>query len=119
MGTDGRERMTATALHQPIIIPDPNASQRAASNPATSVWVNASAGSGKTKVLTERVVRLLLDGVRPEKILCLTYTRAGAAEMANRVTEKLSKWASCEDTALDADLDELQDKAHTPQQRAA
>ena len=101
----------------PQSAPDPNADQRAASNPAHSVWVNASAGSGKTTVLTSRVMRLLLDGVRPEKILCLTYTRAGAAEMANRVTRELSKWATCDDAALSAALDQLQNKAPTDRQR--
>jgi ATP-dependent helicase/nuclease subunit A len=102
---------------QPISHPDPNVNQRAASDPLASVWVNASAGSGKTKVLTDRVTRLLLSGVRPEKILCLTYTRAGAAEMANRVTGILSKWAVCEDAELDNDLDKLQNEPPTSKQR--
>ncbi len=66
---------------------DPQRQQQTASNPAASVWVNASAGSGKTTVLTQRVTRLLLDGVAPERILCLTFTRAAAAEMAMRVME--------------------------------
>src|ERR1700730_2259719 len=90
---------------------DPNAQQRAASDPASSVWVNASAGSGKTKILTDRVLRLLLAGVKPEKILCLTFTRAAAAEMANRVTENLARWAVCSDDELDNCLDELQKNA--------
>ncbi|MFA4994275.1 MAG: double-strand break repair helicase AddA [Bdellovibrionales bacterium] len=98
-------------------LPDPNAGQRTASDPALSAWVNASAGSGKTKVLTDRVTRLLLAGVRPEKILCLTYTRAGAAEMANRVTSILSKWAVCDDMELDGDLDKLQNAPSSPKQR--
>lgn len=110
--------MTLAALPQ-ISVPDPRANQRAASDPASSVWVNASAGSGKTTILTARVMRLLLEGVKPEKILCLTYTRAGAAEMANRVTKELSKWATCDDDALDADLDRLQNKAPTGKQRRA
>ncbi len=111
--------MTASALTNPIP-PDPGDSQRAASNPTASVWVNASAGSGKTTVLTNRVTRLLLDGVRPEKILCLTYTRAGAAEMANRVTGMLSKWATCDDRMLDEDLDRLQNKPpSSPQKKRA
>jgi ATP-dependent helicase/nuclease subunit A len=95
---------------------DTDTSQRAASNPEISAWVNASAGSGKTKVLTDRVTRLLLAGSRPEKILCLTYTRAGAAEMANRITERLKKWAVCDDDALRLDLDKLQDEAPTSHQ---
>ena len=69
------------------------ASQRQASDPAASVWVRANAGSGKTHVLTERVMRLLLGGVRPEEILCLTYTKAAAAEMRRRVSARLAEWA--------------------------
>ncbi|MFN3826469.1 MAG: double-strand break repair helicase AddA [Micavibrio sp.] len=81
-------------------LPDPNIAQRAASNPDVSVWVAASAGSGKTKVLTDRVLRLLLPrpdgsaGTPPEKILCLTFTKAGASEMALRINQTLSLWAT-------------------------
>jgi ATP-dependent helicase/nuclease subunit A len=60
--------------------------QKSASDPMYSVWVEASAGTGKTKVLTDRVLRLLLDGVIPSKILCLTYTKAAAANMQERIT---------------------------------
>ena len=60
--------------------------QHAASDPAVSAWVSASAGSGKTKVLIDRILRLLLSGEDAEKILCLTYTKAAAAEMKNRLT---------------------------------
>jgi ATP-dependent helicase/nuclease subunit A len=81
---------------------DPDAVQRRASDPGASVWVGASAGSGKTKVLTDRVLRLLLSGTPPHKLLCLTFTKAAAAEMANRVNRSLSDWA----TATDADLRE-------------
>ena len=84
--------------------------QREASDPGASIWVGASAGSGKTTVLVNRVLRLLLAGVKPQKILCLTFTRAGAAEMANRVTESLSRWAVCSDDELRASLDELQNR---------
>lgn len=79
---------------------DPNIPQRAAADPEASVWVGASAGSGKTKVLTDRVLRLLLPradgnpGTPPEKILCLTYTKAGASEMAIRISDTLSLWAT-------------------------
>ena len=69
------------------------APQRAATDPAVSAWVGASAGSGKTHVLTGRILRLLLAGVSPHRILCLTYTRAAAAEMANRVGRALATWA--------------------------
>ena len=67
--------------------------QRRLSDPETSVWVAASAGTGKTKVLTDRVLRLLLMGVKPERILCLTFTRAAAAEMAVRIQRSLGHWA--------------------------
>lgn len=100
--------MTPAPVSKPAPWQDPNEKQRAASNPMASVWVNASAGSGKTSVLTKRVMRLLLSGVRPEKILCLTYTRAGAAEMANRITKTLSTWAVCDDPVLYEELDKLQ-----------
>ena len=86
---------------------DVSAAQRRAADPGSSVWVGASAGSGKTKVLADRVTRLLLDGVRPEKILCLTFTRAAAAEMSIRLTQRLSRWAICADSELDKDLDDL------------
>ena len=59
--------------------------QRRATTPGHSAWVEANAGTGKTKVLTDRVTRLLLDGVKPERILCLTFTKAAAAEMRNRL----------------------------------
>ena len=82
--------------------------QRRASDPYASVWVGASAGSGKTTVLTSRVLRLLLAGVEPQRILCLTYTRAAAAEMALRITGRLGNWATCDDDALRRDLFTLQ-----------
>ena len=71
-----------------------------AADPAGSAWVSANAGSGKTRVLTDRVARLLLAGARPEKILCLTYTRAAAAEMQERLFSLLGGWAMMEDDAL-------------------
>ena len=78
--------------------------QRQAADPAASVWVAASAGSGKTKALTDRVLRLLLDGTAPERLLCLTFTRAAAAEMANRVNRALGAWTMQPDDELDAAL---------------
>lgn len=71
-----------------------------ASDPAVSVWVNASAGTGKTRILTDRVLRLLLSGTAPERLLCLTFTRAAAAEMANRVNSELSRWTIQPDAEL-------------------
>ena len=71
-----------------------------ASDPAVSAWVAANAGSGKTHVLAQRVIRLLLDGVNPAKILCITFTKAAAANMANRVFDELRRWTALDDTAL-------------------
>ena len=75
--------------------------QARASDPARSAWVSANAGSGKTHVLTQRVIRLLLSGCRPSAILCLTYTKAAASEMSNRVFERLAEWVTLDDAALD------------------
>lgn len=108
--------MTSTAPFLRIVPPDPTAQQRVASDPAASVWVNASAGSGKTTILTHRVTRLLLSGVRPERILCLTFTRAAAAEMSLRVTERLSHWAVCSDNELSASLTDLQGRVPTSEE---
>ncbi|MBD9374451.1 double-strand break repair helicase AddA [Rhizobium sp. ARZ01] len=74
--------------------------QAAASDPSGSAWVSANAGSGKTHVLTQRVIRLLLAGCRPSAILCLTYTKAAASEMSNRVFDRLAEWAVLPDEAL-------------------
>src|SRR6266516_2567015 len=85
------------------IIPDAvRATQARASNPAASAFVSANAGSGKTHVLVQRVIRLLLDGVPPEKILCITFTKAAAANMAERVFSTLGHWVTLDDDALDA-----------------
>ena len=65
--------------------------QAAASDPSASAWVSANAGSGKTTVLARRVIRLLLAGVAPARVLCLTFTKAAAAEMSNRIFEVLAK----------------------------
>ncbi len=74
--------------------------QARASDPKTSAWVSANAGSGKTHVLTQRVLRLLLDETPPAQILCLAYTKAAAANMADRVFSKLAQWTSLSDGAL-------------------
>lgn len=84
-----------------------SAQQQKASNPTQSVWVEASAGTGKTKVLSDRVLRLLLTGANPSRILCLTYTKAAAAEMNNRIVDKLSKWAVMDDKDLVQELQNL------------
>jgi ATP-dependent helicase/nuclease subunit A len=74
--------------------------QRDASDPAISAWVSANAGSGKTHVLAQRVIRLLLDGVDPARILCITFTRAAAGNMANRVFDELRRWTALDDAEL-------------------
>ena len=85
--------------------------QQSAADPAASVWVSASAGTGKTKVLTDRVLRLLLSGAEPGRILCLTFTRAAAAEMAIRITGTLGEWTAAGDEILDMALRELLGRA--------
>ena len=84
-----------------------NRAQRRASNPAVSAFVSASAGSGKTKLLTDRLLRLMLTGAEPGRIQCLTFTRAAAAEMAVRLQSVLGAWVAMDDTALDARLHAL------------
>jgi ATP-dependent helicase/nuclease subunit A len=86
----------------PRPIPDAvRATQARASDPASSAFVSANAGSGKTHVLVQRVIRLLLEGVPPEKILCVTFTKAAAANMAERVFSTLGQWVTLGDDALD------------------
>jgi len=71
-----------------------------AARPGASTWLSANAGSGKTRVLTDRVARLLLAGASPQNILCLTYTKAAASEMQNRLFKRLGEWAMTPDGAL-------------------
>ena len=78
--------------------------QLTAVDPAAHVWLNASAGTGKTQVLSARVLRLLLLGTSPDAILCITFTKAGAAEMAHRIHERLALWVGCKDEDLRTDL---------------
>ena len=82
----------------------PTGAQIAAADPAVSAWVGANAGSGKTRVLTQCVARLLLEDVMPERILCLTYTKAAAAEMQTRLFGMLGGWAMAPDDWLGAEL---------------
>src|SRR4051794_14688860 len=98
-GRIGDRRMVSA----PRPIPDAvRATQARASDPASSAFVSANAGSGKTHVLVQRVIRLLLAGVPPEKILCITFTKAAAANMAERVFSTLGHWVTLDDAALDA-----------------
>ena len=78
--------------------------QRGASDPQASAWVSANAGTGKTYVLTMRTLRLLLAETPPERILCLTYTKAAAAEMSKRVFDRLARWVTQSNVELEADL---------------
>ncbi|WP_281826622.1 double-strand break repair helicase AddA [Jannaschia rubra] len=78
-----------------------------AADPAGSVWLAANAGSGKTRVLTDRVAWLLLNGTAPERILCLTYTKAAAGEMQNRLFARLGRWTMLSDDALRVEITHL------------
>jgi ATP-dependent helicase/nuclease subunit A len=89
-----------------IIPPNVRDTQARASDPTASSFVSANAGSGKTHVLVQRVIRLLLDDVPPEKILCITFTKAAAANMAERVFTTLGHWVTLDDDALDAAIRE-------------
>ena len=83
------------------------AQQRSAAKSDYSVWVEASAGTGKTKVLTDRVIRLLLSGVEPQRLLCLTYTKAAAVQMNERIADYLGKWAVISDDKLKENIRDL------------
>lgn len=96
-----------------------SAQQRRATSPDRSAWVEANAGTGKTKVLTDRVTRLLLAGVKPERILCLTFTKAAAAEMRNRLSAQLGRWAMSDDKALDLAIAKLIDRPPELEERTA
>lgn len=107
--------MTIEQLHKPLhpLI----ASQREAVVPADNIWLSASAGTGKTQVLTARVIRLLLEEhVDPENLLCITFTKAGAAEMAERINQLLASWVQLDDKALFKDLEAIGAKSG-PQSR--
>ncbi|NCU21473.1 double-strand break repair helicase AddA, partial [Candidatus Falkowbacteria bacterium] len=90
-----------------------------AADPMASTWLSANAGSGKTRVLTDRVARLLLAGTEPQKVLCLTYTKAAAAEMQNRLLARLGAWAMKPDADLRAELQTLGDDGPIPADRLA
>ena len=97
--------MTSAVLRGPglgdAVLPDAaTARQQEAADPRASTFVSANAGSGKTRVLTERVARLLLEGVTPDRILCMTFTKAAAAEMQNRLFRTLGEWAMLADHDL-------------------
>ncbi len=85
----------------------PTREQKKAADPKRSVWVSANAGSGKTHVLVDRLIRLLLDGADPSTVLSITFTQAAAAEMSTRVFARLSGWAILSDGDLQAQLSAL------------
>ncbi len=84
--------------------PESQCHQMRASDPAHSAWVNANAGSGKTHVLVDRVIRLVLAGTPPSRILCLTFTKAAAAEMSGRIFKRLAEWIGLSDKELQTQL---------------
>ena len=86
---------------------DHTGAQVAAADPAQSAWVSANAGTGKTHVLIERILRLLLAGTAPNRILCLTFTKAAAAEVATRLSARLGHWAALDADTLNEDLNTL------------
>src|SRR5579863_6033999 len=92
-------------MHSPRALAEQ--AQRQASDPAVSAFVSASAGSGKTKLLTDRLLRLMLGGADPARIQCLTFTKAAAAEMDLRLRGVISGWVTSDDTALDQELRKL------------
>lgn len=102
-------------MKPPLRIPSDTIEKQAlASDPGLSVWVSANAGSGKTHVLAQRVIRLLLRGTNPSRILCLTYTRAAAANMATRVFDNLAKWSTETDERLSQEIEELEGERPGP-----
>ncbi|MGI9499345.1 MAG: UvrD-helicase domain-containing protein, partial [Geminicoccaceae bacterium] len=105
-----------TAMPGATVRPPPTPEQHLAADPESSVWVSASAGTGKTRVLSNRLLRLLLHGSDPASILCLTYTKAGAAEMARRVQADLADFAVMVPEALSAALANLLDRAPTDEE---
>lgn len=90
-----------------MTVDDATQRQIEAADPNRSTWLSANAGSGKTRVLTDRVARLLLGGTRPENVLCLTYTKAAASEMQNRLFKRLGEWAMMPSAELRTQLKEM------------
>jgi ATP-dependent helicase/nuclease subunit A len=104
---------------EPLIPPLTKQRQAQASGPRLSAWVSANAGSGKTYVLVNRVLRLLLDDVAPGRLLCITYTKAAAANMANRLFRELSAWATLPEEKLRKSLADLTGKSPSPEDLAS
>src|SRR6478735_11707004 len=104
-------------MNERIIPPDVSRVQVEAADPDVSAFVAANAGSGKTHVLAQRVINLLLRGVDPAKILCITFTKAAAANMANRVFGTLAEWTTLDDGALSKRIKQSTGKPATIAQR--
>jgi ATP-dependent helicase/nuclease subunit A len=111
-------RIPATIQDIAQITEDTNRAQARAADPGRSAWVSANAGTGKTHVLTRRVLRLLLAGTAPERILCLTYTKAAAAEMSTRVFRELGFWVTKSAAELTDALQTLLGRPPTAQETA-
>src|SRR4051794_6866393 len=111
VGLEGGGRVNAPARFE-------GSPQQRASDPGASVWVGANAGSGKTHVLVSRVIRLMLVGVEPARILCLTFTKAAAAEMSRRLFAWLGDWLALSDEELDRRLSEMEGRPITKAMRA-
>ena len=106
-------------MSAPRPIPDAvRRTQVEASDPRVSAFVSANAGAGKTHVLSQRVIRLLLAGTDPMRILCITFTKAAAANMAARVFDTLARWIALDDAALDREMRAIGETAIGPLQRA-
>src|ERR1700748_1628941 len=110
----GRRMSRRPSLLKPLA-----GAQADASDPRRLVWLSASAGTGKTHVLTARVIRLLLAGNDPAAILCLTFTKAGAAEMADRIHARLASWVRMKEKDLRKELYALGEPNHDEAVRAA
>ena len=117
MGVPARRRAHHDRARQISDLERTRRAQRGAADPRASAWVSANAGTGKTHVLTLRALRLMLAGTIPERILCLTYTKAAAAEMSKRVYETLAKWVTMAEPRS-AELDELDRAADERRDRA-
>jgi ATP-dependent helicase/nuclease subunit A len=107
----GTRKMTETAFSQAALLETAEQKQQRAADPALSAWVRANAGTGKTHVLVQRILRLLLSGANPRSILCLTFTKNAAAEMEGRVLVKLGEWATSSDEGLRTGLAALLSRA--------
>jgi ATP-dependent helicase/nuclease subunit A len=101
-----------------MTLTDASLRQITAADPSRNTWLSANAGSGKTSVLIDRVARLLLSGVQPQHILCLTYTKAAASEMQNRLFKRLGEWAMMPEANLQATLAKLGETALPPDRLA-